>query len=356
MSRLSRYLFTECALAFMAALLILTGLVLLAPAMKLFDFWAARGGEWLDMLWMVGLVTPRLLAVTLPMSLLVGILVALGRLSHDSELVVLHGSGLSLYQIGRPIALLVMLVTLASAVSNWLWAPQAHFLLMQLKREMSAEAVHLTLKAETFNRSIPGLTLYIRQQDDNGRMNGLLIHDKRNEQEPSTLMARSGRFYHNAQGNLSLFLEQGSRHSRKGDGTLRQIDFATYDMVLNTDGSPLTAPVKEAIDWSIEELQERMQQPSVAHEARSEWHRRWSVSIMTAIFGLLAIVVGSVVRGRGGRSNQMVIVGGLMVGYFLLTMGGELLVKRQLLDPLSGFWLPNMLLSLLVLHLARRMT
>ncbi|MBF0124654.1 MAG: LptF/LptG family permease [Magnetococcales bacterium] len=354
MNRLSRYLFTECTLAFLAALLILTGLILLPPTMKLFDFWAARGGEWPTMFLMVWLATPKFLAATLPMALLTGILVALGRLAHDGELVVLHSSGLSLYQIGRPIAMLILLVTALSMASNWLWAPQAHFLLMQIKNDMALAASRLTLKAETFNRSVPGLIIYIRGQDGSGTMSGILIHDKRNEQEPSTLLARSGRFYQNAQGSLALFLEQGSRHSKKGDGTLRQIDFATYDMVLQLgemSGSPLT---KEISEFTIAELSAAIQQPTTAYEARMEWHRRWSVSIMTAIFGLLAIPIGLRVQHRSHRGSQALLIGALLAGHFLLTMGGELLARRHILDPMIGFWLPNAMIATLVFYLGKR--
>src|SRR5262245_11244660 len=48
---------------------------------------------------------PNILVLTLPMSLLFGILVAVGRMSSDSELIALRASGVSLYRLYRPIAM-----------------------------------------------------------------------------------------------------------------------------------------------------------------------------------------------------------------------------------------------------------
>jgi lipopolysaccharide export LptBFGC system permease protein LptF len=46
---------------------------------------------------------PPVLAFTLPMAVLVGVLIGLGRLSADSEIVALHASGISLRRLLVPI-------------------------------------------------------------------------------------------------------------------------------------------------------------------------------------------------------------------------------------------------------------
>src|SRR6476661_9330974 len=55
---------------------------------------------------------PNIIVLTLPMSLLFGTLIAVGRLSSDSELIAMRASGLSLLSLYRPILLLSGLFTI----------------------------------------------------------------------------------------------------------------------------------------------------------------------------------------------------------------------------------------------------
>ena len=51
---------------------------------------------------------PQALGVTIPMALLLGILIGLGRLSADREFVALQACGVSIFRLLRPIALLAV--------------------------------------------------------------------------------------------------------------------------------------------------------------------------------------------------------------------------------------------------------
>ena len=51
---------------------------------------------------------PPVLVFTIPMAVLVGVLIGLGRLSSDSEIVALHASGISLRRLLVPIGLVAL--------------------------------------------------------------------------------------------------------------------------------------------------------------------------------------------------------------------------------------------------------
>ena len=59
---------------------------------------------------MLLLLVPQALAVTIPMAFLLGLLVAFGRLSGDSEWVALQACGVTLMRVLRPVLLLAVLV------------------------------------------------------------------------------------------------------------------------------------------------------------------------------------------------------------------------------------------------------
>src|ERR1700712_4905048 len=60
------------------------------------------------------LTLPNIVVLTLPMSLLFGTLIAVGRLSSDSELIAMRASGVSLLTLYRPILLLSSVLTVAT--------------------------------------------------------------------------------------------------------------------------------------------------------------------------------------------------------------------------------------------------
>ena len=58
---------------------------------------------------------PPVLIFTIPMAVLVGVLIGLGRLSSDSEIVALHASGISLRRLLVPIGFVALLSAIVDA-------------------------------------------------------------------------------------------------------------------------------------------------------------------------------------------------------------------------------------------------
>ena len=115
--RLDRYILTEILGPLGLGFLVYTFILLMRFLFQSAEMIIRRGlpvsivGELL-------LVTlPNIVVLTLPMSLLFGILIAVGRLSSDSELIAMRSSGLSLLTLYRPILFLSALFAL---LNTWL--------------------------------------------------------------------------------------------------------------------------------------------------------------------------------------------------------------------------------------------
>ncbi|MBF0178067.1 MAG: LptF/LptG family permease [Magnetococcales bacterium] len=356
MKRLSRYLLTECSVTVSIALVVLTFLVLLPQIVKLMYLWVDSTLSIGILLHMTVLILPKFVVATLPMALLLGILLALGRLSQESEMVILRTSGVSLYQIARPIAILVLLATGFSLWLNWVAVPQSHQHFYQIKSAMLARST-LAIKSNTFQQILPGLTLYVREQQLPERILwGILIHDQRNADEPETVVARQGRLHHDSLGHLALYLEEGSRQRLLPGGGLRRLDFVTFDMDLGLDGNPADDPETRALaTYSFSALYQAVDQGTPEHVrlARMEWHHRLAIPAATCILGLLAIPLGLQQGHRSGRGFGFVLAILVLMLHFTLITLGELLAHRHVLDPLPGYGAPNVLMVLLTLHVYR---
>jgi lipopolysaccharide export system permease protein len=75
---------------------------------------------------MIMLVLPSIVIYTLPMSTLLAVLLGVGRLSGDSEVVALFAGGVSMYRICIPVFALGLIVSISSITTNELVAPRAY--------------------------------------------------------------------------------------------------------------------------------------------------------------------------------------------------------------------------------------
>lgn len=354
MSILSRYLFRESLIAALVAMVVLTLVVLLPQVMKLVEMWvnhSAPLGVLGDLiLWSI----PKLMVGSLPMALVLGILLVLGRMSQDSEVVVLGACGISLYQMTRPLAAVVGLFALLSLQFNLYWVPEARQAFNATRNQLGANLI-LSLQSGTFSQPIANLTLFVNQVEPaSGQMRGILIHDGRIANNPVTLLAKRGIHQRvGPQGNLVLLLEEGSRHFISPNGRYRQMEFNSYVLDLgwsrhlaDEEGSddPRVLPPQR-----LRELITHTPDPGLALQAAMEWHRRLAIPAGTLVLGLLAIPLG-IHSHRAGRAYGFLAAVLTLVLHFILLSIGESLVKRQMVPVEVGYWGPTLLMTLLTAY------
>ena len=106
-------------------------------------------------------------AVAFIVSLLMGVLVGMGRMSGDSEVVALIASGLPRTRLLRPVILVALIVTGVMLYMTFTWLPQSVHQLTDLKANQSIVFQGLTteIKPRIFEESIPQKVLYIEDMD-----------------------------------------------------------------------------------------------------------------------------------------------------------------------------------------------
>src|SRR5512137_1242649 len=97
------YLLKEVLPIFFIGILTFTFMLLMDKILKLIELIVTRGVSLSQILMLLFFISPSFLVFTIPMGVLLGILLALGRLSADSEIVALKASGFSLYQLFIPV-------------------------------------------------------------------------------------------------------------------------------------------------------------------------------------------------------------------------------------------------------------
>src|SRR5436190_16117866 len=121
-----RYVLRELITPFVIALLMMTFALEIPPIIQQGEQLIAKGVAWNIVSRVLLTLVPQALGITIPMALLIGMLIALGRLSGDREIVALEACGVSLERLLRPLLLFAVLATAATAYDMIVALPAAN--------------------------------------------------------------------------------------------------------------------------------------------------------------------------------------------------------------------------------------
>ena len=166
---LDRYVFKEVLWPFFLALLIFTFLLVLPPVMDRLENLLAKGVTWGIAVQMLWTLLPQALGLTIPMAVLVGILIGLGRMSGDRESVALLACGISPYRLLRPIGLVVGLAALATGYVMIVAIPNANETFREIAFGVISQRVESEIQPRVFFQDFPGWVLYPKEEPDPGQ-------------------------------------------------------------------------------------------------------------------------------------------------------------------------------------------
>jgi len=359
---INRYIIREIAAPFLLGLGAFTGILLIARILKLVELVVNRGVPLLQVIKLFSYILPAFLEVTVPMALLLGVLIAFGRLSSDSELVALHTSGVSLYQLLVPVAMVAGVVYCATLALSIYARPWGNRMLRDGLYELAKTRASAGIREQVFNDDFAGLVIYVEEIEPPGTtLKRILISDTRDPNQHNTVFAKVGIVVNNeATQTLTLRLLDGSIHSVDQDGrTYNRTDFSIYDMSLDLDTALARARQRERDpnELTLTELRHAIAakasggQSSLAEQV--ELQRKFSIPFACIVFAALAVPLGvqptRSVRSRGFSTSLV-----LILVYYLLLSLGESLGERGALPPAFALWIPNVVLATLGLTLLLR--
>ena len=301
LSQLNRYIGTQLATAMVMIAFSLTAIVWLTQALRFIDYIVNRGVSSLTFLQLTGLMVPSLLFVILPFAVFVSVIFIYHRLTLDSELVVLRAAGQSRMQLARPVILVASAATLiAYGISLWLM-PLTYHKFKDMQSFLRDNYASLLLQEEVFNTPVKGLTVFVRKRHENGLLEGLLVHDNREEAFPITMMAQRGKVEKTASGPRFL-LYHGNRQELR-NGRFSFLEFDEYAVDLSFYAVDASGRTRKPEEYFIHELfAEAKQQPNRKGELLAEAHHRLSWPLYTLILGLFGYA--SLQRGEFNRRGQ----------------------------------------------------
>ncbi len=347
-----RYLLREIVVPFALGLSVFTFVLLIARLLKLIELVVNRGLPVTSVLRLFAYILPAFLEVTVPMAMLLAILIALGRLSADSEMIAFRSSGLSLYQLVPPIALFVALATVATAVLSIYARPWGNRSLKTALYDIASTRASAGLRPQVFNDEFPGLAIYAERIDPAGdRLHHVLISDERDAPDRNTIFARAGIMISDrATQTLTLRLLDGWIYTIDAKGNAEyQTAFESYDVSLDLRQAYAGATrERDAKELTLAQLRAAIARKRDAGEPYAEelveYHRKLAIPFGCVVFGLMAVPLG-IQPARGQRAYGFATSLVLIFAYYILLTAGQALAEQQALPAVAGLWLPNVVLG-----------
>jgi lipopolysaccharide export system permease protein len=352
---LFRYLVAEVLPPFFFGLLTFTLILLITRILRMIELVVTRGVPFLQIGKLVGFIMPTFLELTVPMAFLLAVLLGLGRLANDQELLAMKASGLSPLQILWPMAGFALVVSIATLGLTLFARPAANLALKKEIYDIAKTRVTTALKEKVFNDDFPKILIYVEELIPPGNTaQGILIVDKRDRTRESVVLGKVARIMtEEATNSLGLRLFDGSIYEReKNRQGFSQTRFNIYDFTLDLD--ELVGPVRRKAaglnEIPLGELLATIRaKASIGGRTipeRMELHQRISFGFVPFVFCLLGVAL--TLMPRGGRANRswglMVCLFWLLAYYALLSLG-KALGDKNILPPAAALWLPNLVVG-----------
>jgi lipopolysaccharide export system permease protein len=349
---IDRYVFKEILPPFFLALLIFTFLLVLPPVMDYLENLLAKGVTWGTAARILWTLLPQALGLTIPMAVLVGVLIGLGRISGDRESVALLACGVSPYRLLRPIGALALITTAVTAYVMIVSIPNANQTFREITFGVVTQTVETDIRPRVFYQQFPGWVLYPREDPDPGQSGWKkLMVAKTGDGQNEIYFAERGRLMVDREKRaVDLVLSDGYIY-KTGKGETATTRF-TADLVLGLNPNDVFPKVNLAPglnEKTIAQLSEdadlKRTKGLSAHPEVIAIQQKFSFPVACLVFALIGLALGLTVA-REGKLASFVIGVLVIFAYYIVMFLSESLTKGHHLNMYLTRWMPNILLGM----------
>jgi LPS export ABC transporter permease LptF/LPS export ABC transporter permease LptG len=354
---LDRYIVREVFRHAILGLVVFTFVLFVPKLVRLMELFVRHSGSGSQILELFLCIFPSIFIFTVPMAILIGVLLGLGRMSADSEIIALTALGIGRLRILLPVGVLAAIgAAITMSMSLWL-APLALRNLRAIEADLITSQISFQVQPRVFDERFPRMVLYINDVAASGtQWHGVFLAEAGGENGSRLTLAENAIVIAEPKlGKLELHLQGGTTHefSRSDPDHYSVTAFGQSDWPIEVSG--LGAAQPRQLSNAERSVRELLSDTGPGwREARVELHGRFAFPVACFVFALVAVPLGAQPR-RGGRAAGSLLAVILIATYYLLFVMGAGLARQGKVSPAEGIWFGNAVLAVLGLVLLPRM-
>ena len=345
---IERYILKTILPYVVIALVLLTSILFAQQSARYFDT-IFRGVMPSGFIYALSLaLLPTVLVFTIPMSVLCGTIIGLGRMSSDSELVAMRAAGVSSWRTLWPAIVVGLIATVGSAYLNLMELPRSQRQLRVVALRSALYKLDSPVEPRTFTNDFPGYVIYVRDGDrGKGQWGRVFIQTQEKDHSIKLITARSGRIDSSAAAS-ELVLQDAMQTTvpapEARDQSYVVERLASLRVAFNTGRTELLEklerPQPDAQEMNIWDLRQYVPKLSGRERREAEvlFHKRLAFSLAPLVFSFFAGSLALRMR-RGSRGFGILVSLGILIAYYLLTIGGDQAGRSGAVPAMVGSWL-----------------
>ena len=375
MGLLSRAIFREVASSALLGTILFTFVLFLQRVGRLFEILVRSTAPPATVAYLFGLAIPFTLTFTLPLGVLVGVLIALSRMSSDGEITAMRAAGVPSRKVIGPVLAFATLATIVTAAASLWLTPYSTWRTYKILNQLIAAELTAEVQPHVFEEQFPNRIVYVSEVIPGTltRWHNVFIADltprdeqKKEDQDrgegPRITVASDAIAVPDVTRNvIQLTLDNGLTYDVGKDITqyFTTSALGKTDQILEASKPSEQRPTKAFTEIDTLPLyriayQDPTLDPEKRIEARIELHQRLALPPACFLLALIGIPLGVSSR-KGGKSTAFVLTVALAFIYWMGLLGANGLAKQHKLPVGVAVWIPNVAFAVMGIVLLMRL-
>ncbi len=373
MGLLSRSIFREVAGSALLGTILFTFVLFLQRVGKLFEILVRSSAPTATVGHLFGLAIPFTLTFTVPLGVLVGVLIALSRMSSDGEITAMRAAGVPSRKVIAPVLSFALLATLVTAAASLWLTPYSTRTTYKVLNQLVATELTAEVQPHVFEEQFPNKVLYIEDVIPGTltRWRNVFIADitppeeqkkaahDRGEGPRITVAANAIAVPDVARNLIQLSMQNGVTYEVGKDITeYYTTSGKSGDQILEaTKPNEVRAkPYTEIDTYPLYRIayHDPKLDPDNVIQARIELHQRLALPPACILLALIGIPLGVSSR-KGGKASAFVVTVAFAFIYWMGLIGAYALSKQHKLPVGVAMWIPNLVFALIGVLLITRL-
>jgi len=330
-----RYLIGEVFKSQLAVFLILITIIMSQRFVKILA--DASEGELPGqlVLTILSLKLPQLAVLILPLSAFLGVLIAYGRIYADSEMTVLHATGVSEWYVTRlTLVLSVVMALVSGALTLYLgpWATEQEYQIMEKAEADSGLSTLIPGRFQQTSNEKAVVFVHEISREDGSLQRVFLAQNGASAADGTSIVyAEQGHTQEAANGSQTLVLEKGRRYSGNTSSPAYEVvEFDSYQIQIREQEV-------EQKRRKISSLQTSELMKLSGPEASAELHWRLAIPFSIPILMLIAVPLAKV-NPRQGKFGRLLPALALYLFYYILLIASRSALEDGQIPAALGMW------------------